>query len=419
MLHLRGKKVTGSDTSQSEITDDLEKLGIRVHIGQKAENLDNDVEAVIYTIAIPNDNRELQKARNSGLPCISYPEALGEISKKMFTIAVSGTHGKTTTTAMTFYALRAAGIDASMIVGSLINIPQSLLGKEGSTATNYVHGDSEWIVVETCEYRRSFLNYNPEIILMTNVDNDHLDYFGSFDGVKTAFQEFVNKLPAGGALISHAEYLDMFTTNDGAKKVSTNKSEYEESEIQLQVPGAHNRKNGALVTTLGQYMQLDSVKVLQGLSEFPGTWRRQEYKGDLSGMKMYDDYGHHPTEVRVTIEAFKERYTDKKLVVVFQPHLYSRTKLLFNDFVSSLSLADQILLLPIYAAREANDETVSSELLANEINIAGTVSENNKATTFKTQEDLIEYVKSMQNKENTILLNLGAGDAYKMFEKLV
>jgi UDP-N-acetylmuramate--alanine ligase len=211
----------------------------------------------------------------------------------------------------------------------------------------------------------------------------------------------------------------MFTTNDGAKKVSTNKSEYEESEIQLQVPGAHNRKNGALVTTLGQYMQLDSVKVLQGLSEFPGTWRRQEYKGDLSGMKMYDDYGHHPTEVRVTIEAFKERYTDKKLVVVFQPHLYSRTKLLFNDFVSSLSLADQILLLPIYAAREANDETVSSELLANEINIAGTVSENNKATTFKTQEDLIEYVKSMQNKENTILLNLGAGDAYKMFEKLV
>jgi UDP-N-acetylmuramate--alanine ligase len=332
---------------------------------------------------------------------MTYPEALGEMTNHKRMIAVCGTHGKTTTTAMTFYALRAAGVDVSMIVGSLI--------KHDGKLTNYIHGNSEWIVVESCEYRRSFLNYNPEIILLTNIDNDHLDYFGNVEETKKAFQEFIDKLKPGGTLISHPEYLEMFQTKN---KVATDFAGVEKS-LELQVPGEHNRKNASLVVELGKVLELDQEKMIEGLNQFPGTWRRQEYKGDLEGLKMFDDYGHHPTEVRVTIEAFKEKFADKKLTVCFQPHLFSRTKLLFSDFVSALSLADEVLLLPIYAAREPYDETVSSLMLQEAIN---QTSKNLKAKYFENIEQLVEYLKNLPNKENTIFLNLGAGDAYQMFD---
>lgn len=397
-----GAIVTGEDDAQGEVTDGLLGDGVHIHFPVTGEILDHTYDLVVHTIAIPKTHPALLRAAELGIRIMTYPEALGEMSKQKRMIAVCGTHGKTTTTAMTFYALRAAGVDASMIVGSLIQYDGKL--------TNYVHGNSDWMVVETCEYRRSFLNYYPEMIILTNIDNDHQDYFPTMTDTVTAFQEFVDHLPVGGTLIVHTKYADMIHVKEGVHKIVVHSVE----DIPLQVPGKHNRENASLVLALANVLQLDKEKVKGGLGEFPGTWRRQEYKGDLEGMKMYDDYAHHPTEIRVTIEAFREKFPHKKIVVTFQPHLYSRTKILFTDFVHSLSLADEVYLLPIYAAREPHDETVSSQLLQEEINKISP----NKAQYFATLEDLISAVKSIEDKENTILLNLGAGDAYKMFEEL-
>lgn len=402
-----GATVTGEDDSHGETTDLLQEEGVEVSFPISGANITADIDVLVYTVALPKTHPAIQKALSLGIKIMTYPEALGEMTNHKRMIAVCGTHGKTTTTAMTFYALRAAGVDVSMIVGSLI--------KHDGKLTNYIHGNSEWIVVESCEYRRSFLNYNPEIILLTNIDNDHLDYFGNIEETKKAFQEFIDKLKLGGTLISHPEYLEMFKVNEGTSFKSPPTPPYEEGELRLQVPGEHNRKNASLVVGLGKALELDQKKVIEGLNQFPGTWRRQEYKGDLGGMKMFDDYGHHPTEVRVTIEAFKEKFADKKLVICFQPHLFSRTKLLFADFVSALSLADEVLLLPIYAAREPYDETVSSLMLQEAINQA---SQNSKAKHFESIEQLVGYLTNLPNKEDTIFLNLGAGDAYQMFDLL-
>lgn len=396
-----GATVTGEDDSRGETTDLLQEEGVEVSFPISGANITADIDVLVYTVALPKTHPAIQKALELGVKIMTYPEALGEMTNHKRMIAVCGTHGKTTTTAMTFYALRAAGVDVSMIVGSLI--------KNDGKLTNYIHGNSEWIVVESCEYRRSFLNYNPEIILLTNIDNDHLDYFGNIEETKKAFQEFVDKLKPNGTLISHPEYLEMFQSQN---KAATDFAAVENS-LELQVPGEHNRKNASLVLGLGEVLKLDQKKVIEGLNRFPGTWRRQEYKGDLEGLKMFDDYGHHPTEVRVTIEAFKEKFADKKLIICFQPHLFSRTKLLFADFVSALSLADEVLLLPIYAAREPYEETVSSLMLQEAIN---QTSQNPKAKHFENIEQLVEYLKNLPNKENTIFLNLGAGDAYQMFD---
>jgi UDP-N-acetylmuramate--alanine ligase len=410
-----GSIVTGEDDAEGEVTDGLIEEGVKINFPVTGEMLDESYDLVVHTIAIPKTHKALVKAEQLSIKILTYPEALGEMSKQKRMIAICGTHGKTTTTAMTYYALQAAGIDASMIVGSLIKSPQPPLNKGGDNLTqltNYIHGKSEWLVVETCEYRRSFLNYNPEIIILTNIDNDHQDYFKTPDDTKKAFQEFVDKLKPGGTLISHPKYLEMLEVGEGVLTLPT--SPYKGEEIKLKVPGEHNRQNASLVFALGNFLNLDKAKVLEGLSEFPGTWRRQEYKGDLSGLKMYDDYAHHPTEIKVTIEAFKEKFPNKKILVTFQPHLYSRTKFLFDDFVSSLTLADEVFLLPIYAAREVHDETVNSEMLRDSLNLKNP----NKAKYFEDLESLVEAVKNYANKSSTILLNLGAGDAYKMFEIL-
>lgn len=398
-----GAVVTGEDDAEGEVTDGLISENVQINFLVTGEMLDITYDLVIHTIAIPKTHPALVRAAELGIKVMTYPEALGEMSKQKRMIAVCGTHGKTTTTAMTYFALQAAGVDASMIVGSLI--------KHNNKLTNYLHGESDWMVAETCEYRRSFLNYYPEVIILTNIDNDHQDCFPTIADTAKAFQEFVDHLPVGGIFITHPRYAEMIKVKDGIRKVVVEDVEG----LQLQVPGKHNRENASLVIALAEKLGLDAEKVKQGLLQFPGTWRRQEYKGDLDGMKMYDDYAHHPTEIRVTIEAFREKFPEKKIVVTFQPHLYSRTKLLFADFVTSLSLADEVCLLPIYAAREPQDETVSSELLREGINKES----RDKAECFAILEDLINAVKSIEDKENAVLLNLGAGDAYKMFEELI
>lgn len=400
-----GASITGSDANESDLINDLRHEGMIITIGEDESAVPDDLDTLIYTIAIKSDNHELVKglhlATEKGVKVMTYPQALGEISKDKKVIAVCGTHGKTTTTALVYKALTNAGLDVSMIVGSLIN-------HEGKR-TNYIHGSSDWIVIEACEYRRSFLQYYPEIILITNIDADHLDYYKDIDEIHQAFKEFVEHLPAGrGKLIVHSAEMEKFTVNQNYTLI--NADAVDSDSIVLSVPGAHNRRNAQLVVALGQALQLDDGKVREGLQHFKGTWRRQEDRGLHFGMQCYDDYAHHPQEIRATLQAFREKYPDKKIIAIFMPHLYSRTKLLFDDFADSFGDADEILLLPIYAARETYDATISSDLLAIELDNKG-----KKATAFADMGVVRDYLE-IHSHPDTIVVTMGAGDIHKIYK---
>lgn len=392
--HSEGASVSGSDGAQSRITLDLQKEGIEVIIGHDAKNIKDGTDIVIYSIAVSEDNAELVEAKSRGITSISYPEALGWLTDEYTTIAVCGTHGKTTTTAMISSMMEECGESPTVIVGSL-------LSKGG---TNFVKGHGKYLIVEACEYKRSFLNLHPTHVLVTNIDEDHLDYYKGIEDIKSAFQSFADLIPENGFLITHGDV----TLETKGKKINANT--IEKSSIKLNVLGDHNRSNAQLVLSLAEILGLYKEKAKLGLENFSGTWRRMEYKGEYKGAKLYDDYGHHPTEIKATLEAIREKYPDSKykLVVVFQPHLYSRTKLLLDDFSKSFYLADKIYVLPIYASREALDESISSIDL---------VEKTDNAVYTETME---EIKKEIDNKyhSGSVILTIGAGDVYKLHDLL-
>lgn len=396
-----GWDVSGSDSGESDLINDLRSEGVEIKRYEDESNINSDIDLVVHTIAVQDTNLELVKAREEGLAVLTYPEALGKISENKKVIAVCGTHGKTTTTAMAFFALREAGVDVSMIVGSLID--------HNGKRVNYVHGDSEWIIIEACEYRRSFLNYNPNIILVTNVDADHLDYYRDLDDVKSAFQELVNKLDQNdGKLVIHkAENFLNFNNKIIVDGLEVKKD-------LLSVPGKHNRENAKLVLGLADVLGLDIQKVKTGLTNFKGTWRRQEYKGKHFGMDCYDDYAHHPTEIAATLDAIKEKVDGKKkIIAIFMPHLYSRTKILLDDFAKAFTDADEVILLPIYAAREELDETISSDILQERML---DIDEDKKVFSIVSMYDVAEYLKTKN--DEYVVVTMGAGDIFKLYDLL-
>lgn len=390
--HSNGANVSGSDGSSSRITDDLQKEGIKVFIGHDASHVLDNTDLVIYSIAVADSNPELEYAKSHGIKCMTYPEALGTLTQEYITIAVSGTHGKTTTTAMIASMLKACGKSPTVIVGSLL--------AEGGT--NFIQGDSEYLVVEACEYKRSFLNLHPTHIVVTNIDEDHLDYYKDLADIKSAFQEFADKLSPNGFLITHNDV----SLNTSAKKVDADI--INEKEIELSVLGKHNKRNAQLALSLALSLGLSEVDARKSLLSFTGTWRRLEYKGTQKGAVMYDDYGHHPTEIMATLEAIREKYpSDKfKLVAVFQPHLFSRTKSLLNEFASAFSLADKICVLPIYAAREVDDGSISSHDL---------VEKTDNSIYMENFEEVKDYIDKNCH-SGSVVLTIGAGDVYKLHE---
>jgi UDP-N-acetylmuramate--alanine ligase len=359
MLH-EGKKVSGSDRSASDITSELQKSGARVFIGQKAENIDSATGLVIYTVAIPEDNPELLEARELGIPSITYPEALGKLSEGKFTIAVSGAHGKTTTTAMIAAMLIDAGFDPTVIVGSILKDQQS----------NFIAGKSNYLVIEACEYKRSFLNYTPTILVITNIDDDHLDYYKDMEDIKSAFRELVNKVPSTGAVVCDREQMHI---EDVVKKATCDIVDYElfgDQNLKLKVPGSHNLANAAAVLAVADILKIPRDRAKKSLQRFSGTWRRFEYKGKTKkGSLVYDDYGHHPTEVEATIQGARELYPEAKVTVIFQPHLYSRTKQHLHEFGKAFGQASNVVLAPIYAAREAFDGSITSDNGGNAVSL--------------------------------------------------
>ncbi len=409
MMLLAGKKVNGSDGADSEIICSLRKMGASIFIGQKAENISADTDLVIYTIAITEDNPELKLAREKGIEIITYPEALHEISKNKFTIAVSGTHGKTTTTAMIAKVMIDAGLDPTVIVGSLIKAD-----KESGFATNFIAGKSKYLVVEACEYRRSFLNIEPTILAITNIDNDHLDYYKDISDIQEAFHSMALKLSEEGCLIADLKNEKVIPVlNNIISKTEDYMTNFDSS-MKLLVPGIHNKKNSAVALTVAKVLNIDLAQARKSLESFSGTWRRFEYKGKTKiGALIYDDYGHHPTEIKATLAGARELFPDKKIIVVFQPHLFSRTKMLLNDFATAFTDADEVILTPIFPAREVFDSTISSEILAERIRLNG-----GEARASESFEVIENYLKD-HLKGNEVLITMGAGEQYKIGEGLL
>ena len=406
MFLLEGKEVIGSDVSEGEVVRELRDAGAVIHIGQNSDLIPADVDLIVYTIAIEKYDPELFAALMAKeIPVRSYPQMLHVVTEGKYTIAVAGTHGKTTTTAMIGHVLRNAGKDPTMIVGSL------MVGDK----SNFWAGNSDLFVVESCEYRRSFLNVNPTVLVITNIEADHLDYYKDLEDIKTAFRELVAKVPADGYIICDAKNE---TVRDVVAHAKANVIDYMQSlhKRALLIPGAHNQLDAAAAAAAINTLDVDEKTVDRYLGTFPGTWRRFEYKGETDlGAKVYDDYAHHPTEIVATLEGFREIYPvgTTRITVVFQPHLYSRTKLLLTDFASAFAQADRVIVLPIYAAREEDDGTISSEILAEKIR------NNNVGADAMSFADAGEILLKENLGPQDVLVTMGAGEAYEIGERLL
>lgn len=402
MCLAQGITISGSDGSDSQILADLRHEGAEVFVGHQAEHILPSVDCVVYTLAIDSLNEELQVAKIRTLPLFTYAQMLGEVSKHLQTIAVAGTHGKTTTTAMVADVFLKNERNPHVIVGSLL----------AQTGSNYVLGKENVFIVEACEYKRSFLNLNPHILLITNLEEDHLDYYKDLADIQDAFRTLVQKVPQEGFVICDTDDEKIKPVLEGCVATIVDYKKYIPQVPELTVLGDHNRTNASLVYALADMLKFDENKTKIALADFRGTWRRLEFKKDLGALKIYDDYAHHPTEIKAGIAAFKKRFPDLPLILIFQPHLYSRTKEHFDEFVSVLSHADMVNILPIYAAREVYDDSISSQMLVEKINMQGGHAQF--SPDFETVRADI-----LQNKNNpAVIVTVGAGDVYKIVDNL-
>ena len=408
MMLSYGKNVTGQDMQEGQVVDSLRILGAKITVGQSYENIPSDTDLIVYTLSITTFDSGFFakiKSKTSKIPAMSYPEMLGFVTKEKYTIAVSGTHGKTTTTAMIAKILMGTNKDPSVIVGSLLK----------ETKSNLVIGQSEFFVVEACEYKRAFLNLKPKILVITNIEEDHLDYYKDLNDIESAFAEILNQTD---------DFVVCDPKNNSVANVLKKKhkarvvdyTKYLEKVPKLAVPGIHNRTDAAAALVVADILGIKEEDAQKSIAQFSGTWRRLEKRGETkAGTIIYDDYAHHPTEIRASLEALRELYPagKKKIIVVFQPHLYSRTKTLFNDFAKCFKDADEIYLLPIFFAREEKDESVSSEKLASAICLAG-----DKAKAFADFGSAESFMKELNLGENDIFVTMGAGEAYKIADEV-
>lgn len=407
----KGHTVTGSDLAASEVTESLQKQGISVVIGNMADHIKSDFNMVVYSPAVKQDNPEFLQAQNLGITLKSYPEALGELTKQYITIAVSGSHGKSTTTAMTALVLIKAGIDPTVVVGTRL--------KEFGNS-NFRMGQSEYLVIEACEYDSSFNNYFPKITMITNVDKEHLDYFKTFANVVKTFKEFIMRLPKDGFLVANRDDKNLVKISKGTFTTNyyfSRQKEAAQLKKILKVPGKHNVSNALAVLQVARILGIKDTVTFKVLSEFKGTWRRFEVKGGIADRKriiVVSDYGHHPTEVAATLQAAREKYPKKKIWCIFQPHQHQRTYYLFEDFVKLFRKVNinQIVITDIYdvAGREEKsiNKKVDSQLLVKKI--------ARKNIQYMPIANAEKFVKE-NIKSGEVLIIMGAGDIYKLADK--
>ncbi len=430
ILHACGFIVTGSDASQSENTDRLIKNHIPVKIGHDLENLEK-ANLVVYSAAINKDDVELVRAKELNIPMIERGTFLGILTKSFKnTICISGTHGKTTTTSMISLCFLEAGKDPSIQVGAYLK----------QLDANYRVGKSDYFIIEACEYVESYLKLFPKVEVILNIDNDHLDYFGSLENIVTSFSNYIKLIPDDGLLVinwdddncrkiakyTNAKVLTYGIKNENANFVARNivfnnngfptfdvyyNNTFYKT-ITLSIPGMHNVMNALACIAVCYNYGLEREDIKNALLKYTGAHRRFEYKGSFNDVNVYDDYGHHPTEIIATSNALKQKKYNKSWVI-FQPHTYSRTKNLLNDFAKALINFDNIIVTDIYAARESNTYNISSKDLVDRITSLG-----RKALYIQDFDKIVKYVKE-NAKPGDIVLTLGAGTVTNIGPMLV
>ena len=406
MFLQEGKTVLGSDMSEGEVTKELADLGIPIFIGQGFDLVPNDVDLIVYTTAIKHyDPKLVEQIFAIGIPAKTYPEMLHLVTANKYTIAICGTHGKTTTTAMIAKILIETKKDPSVIVGSLLKEYKS----------NLIVGKSEYFVVEACEYERSFLNINPKITVITNIEEDHMDYYKDIADIENAFSTFLDQ--TGEYVVCDPNDKNLASVLAGKNIKIIDYTKYLDKVPKLLVAGIHNHKNAACALAVAEILGINSIDAQNAVAKFSGTWRRMDFKGTTkNGVIVYDDYAHHPTEIKASLEGYRELYpkNKNKIIVVFQPHLYSRTKALFTEFTTAFNEADEVYFLPIFFAREEFDPTISSEILAEAVakNVPG-------AKAFKDFEEAEKFIQETNLGEGDILVTMGAGRAYEVGDALL
>ncbi len=426
----RGFTISGSDMKESKLTDHLQKMGIRIDFPQKAENIREGIDLVVYTAAIHPDNPEFKAAVDAGIPMLSRADLLGQIMKNyQHAINVAGTHGKTTTTSMIAEILMAANADPTVTVGGMLK----------DIGGNIRVGQSELFLAEACEYTNSFLSFFPTIEIILNVEADHLDFFKDIDDIRHSFRAFTEKLPEDGLLVINRDipHFEYFTEglkckvltfgHDKSANYTANFISYDHfarpsytlfengvelGKISLGVTGEHNIYNSLSAIAVCRNLGISMDVITAALEKFTGTDRRFQKKGSVNGVTIIDDYAHHPQEIAATIEAAK-KYPHRKLWVAFQPHTYSRTQALMDDFAGALATADEIVLADIYAAREKNTIGISSDDLRKHM------LEQNTNVYYIPKFAEIEQFLLEHLKPGDLLITMGAGDIYQVGDDLL
>jgi len=420
----KGFSVSGSDLANSEITKAMQEKGARVFVGKhKAENLSEKTELVIFSPAVRPNNPELVKAYKLKIKIQSYPEALGELTKNHFTIAVSGAHGKSTTTAMIGLLLVEAGFDPTVIVGTKVREFRNpaLSNAEGS---NYKVGNSKYLVIEACEHEESFLNYWPKIAVITNIEREHLDYYKNLNNILKAFKKFILHLPKGGFLVANKEdenikKLKIANCKFQIKEYSLKQKEAKEIKKILKIPGSHNIYNALAALFVARILNIPDKVSFNSLAKYQGAWRRFDIKkGKVFNSKeiiLLNDYAHHPTEIKALFSSLEEKFKNKRIWVVFQPHQYQRTFYLFKDFVKVLSgfKGEKLIITDIYdvAGREEESikKSVSSEKLVKEVK----KNRRNSTVYLPGFKEVLKFLdKNLRGGE--VLVIMGAGDIYNL-----
>ena len=429
LLLNQGYAVSGSDMTETDITRNLQKMGGTIYIGHSAENI-GDADVVVHSSAVTDDNPEIEAAKEKGIPVIRRAEMLAELVRlKPYAVAVAGTHGKTTTTSIAGMVMTEAGLDPTIIVGGVVR----------SLATNARLGDSDYIVAEADEFDRSFLTLSPTIAIITNIEIEHLDIYKDLDDIKDTFLIFASRVPFYGAVIACIDEPHLKAILPDIKKriitygldenaeVRAVDISYESGEsrfnlinegtdlgkIHLRMPGVHNVKNALGVIALALELDIPFDTIAKALSEFEGVRRRFEIKKRIAGMMIVDDYAHHPTEVKSSLSAAQTGW-DRRVIAVFQPHLYSRTRDFKDEFGSSFNHADVVIITDIFPAREAPIEGVTGKLIADAVKSSGHKEVHYLPEKEKISDFLIDFAT-----EGDMIITIGAGDIYKIGEEFI
>ncbi|MFC1500841.1 UDP-N-acetylmuramate--L-alanine ligase [Elusimicrobiota bacterium] len=419
-----GYKVSGSDVAKSDVTEHLKKLGAKVFIGHRAKNVIGS-NVVVTSTAIKQNNTEVSMASKSRIPIIPRIEMLAELARLKYAVTIAGTHGKTTATSLVSLVLFEGGFDPTVIIG----------GKLKNLKSGAKLGKGDYIVAEADESDGSFLKLTPTITAVTNIDNDHLDYYGTLENIKHAFVRHINSIPFYGCAILCSDDKNILEIMPQIKRPyktfglkgkphflakGIKPLDYGSSfsvyyrrkklgKINLSISGKHNVQNALVAVAVGHELGMPFNKISKALNDYEGVGRRLEVKGKKKGVLVIDDYGHHPTEIKATIKAIKANWPNKRLKVLFQPHRYSRTAHLFAEFAKSFNFADQVKLLEIYPAGEKQIRGVSSQLIYNEM-------KKNKKNVSHF-EGIEVFAKGVR--KGDIILTIGAGDVWKIGEEIL